>query len=321
MVQITIDGEHAQEVIEQITKICDQGASFEEILAHFRESDHPSLISLLEFLVARNFLVSCECDTAFSKETEQPSDIFYWHFDPHIKPLSRRIRATKIAVVGVNRLGQEIVSSLRHSDFGDIQVIDHPDLFDNRLPNHLDLFSSHAINLEQWETHSGWNSVDCVVVASDIGKCDQLDWWNHTCVGRKVHFLPVILNNIVGYVGPLVISGETACYECLKARENSHMDNASVHRALEHSAPASRKAIGSHPTMYSVLASLATFELVRFYGRTFPGSQGGMVMEVNLLNSTMKRRNVLKVPRCACCSSMKKQPSISPYKNNVIADM
>ena len=321
MVQITIDGEQAQEVIEKIAKICDQGASFGEILAQFREDDHPSLISLLEFLVARNFLVSCGGDPVFPIETEQPSDIFYWHFDPHIEPLFSRIRTTRIAIVGVNGLGQEICSALNRSGFGDIRVIDHPDLCDPRISNQLNISGNHPIAFEQWERCPGWSSTDCVVVASDIGPCDQLRWWNQNCVERKGHFLPVILDNIIGYLGPLVIPGETACYECLIGRENSQMHNAKIRRALEHHAPKSREVTGYHQTTCSVLANLAVFELVRFFGGMFPGPQAGTVLEVNLLTSTLKRRKVLKVPRCVCCSSMNSQPSLSPYKDIVIADV
>ena len=320
MVQITIDGEQAQEVIELIVKFCDQGATFEEILCHFPESDHPSLVSLLEFLVARHFLVSCESDPPCPKETEQPSDIFYWHFDPHIESLTRRIRATKIAIVGVNGLGQEICSALNRSGLGNIKVIDHPDLCDRRISNQLNISESHPIAFEQWERDPDWSSTDCVVVASDIGPCDQLRWWNQICVERKSHFLPVTLDNIIGYLGPFVIPGETACYECLIGRENSQMLNATVRRAVQHHASKSREVTGYHQTTCSVLANLAVFELVRFFGGMFPGPQAGMVLEVNLLTSTMKRRKVLKVPRCACCSSMNKQPSLSPYKDTVIAD-
>jgi bacteriocin biosynthesis cyclodehydratase domain-containing protein len=317
MVQISIDGERAFEVIKQILKHCEQGSTFEQVLSRFSECDHPGVKTLLDFLLARHILVPCEDDAMPTKEEELSTDVFYWHFDPHIKPLCRRVSEARLAVVGINRLGQEIITSLHNSGCTQIQVIDDTGLHDSGFGNHTNQFNK-PINFTQWEKRNHLSSIDCIIVASDIGPCDAFNWWNSLCVERKVYFLPVTLNNLIGYVGPLVVPGETACYECLTERENSQMDNVSIRRAMQLHALEGRKVAGYHPTTCSVLANLAAFEIVRFFSKAIPGPQGGSVVELNLLTSSMSRRKVLKVPRCSCCSSMNSRPPLSPYKDDVI---
>jgi molybdopterin-synthase adenylyltransferase len=36
--------------------------------------------------------------------------------------------------------------------------------------------------------------------------------WNDFCVRNDHAFLPIVLRDLIGYVGPLVIPHKTACY-------------------------------------------------------------------------------------------------------------
>jgi thiazole/oxazole-forming peptide maturase SagC family component len=128
----------------------------------------------------------------------------------------------------------------------------------------------------------------------------------------------VILQNLIGYVGPLVIPGETACYECLRQRQNAHMNDPEVQRASESVTTTDSKVVGFHPSMASVLGDIAAFELTKLYTDGLPLGNIGTQIEVNLLTSEMMTRKVLKVPRCAVCSPLTTRSSATPYKSNFV---
>ncbi len=275
----------------------------------------------MEFLAARNIIIPYERSINPSlPKLENPLDVFHWHFDPSLQTLARRLGTTRIAVVSINTLSQALLSSLRNSGFLHTQLIDHPHFRNEEMFSQMRQSNERPLAFDQWSQHSGWNSVDCIVVCSDIGGRDLLQSWNDLCLTHGKVFLPVVLENLIGYAGPIVIPHETACYECLIGRENSQLRDALVRRAVERVAPAGRDVAGFHPTMVSVLANLAAFELVRFYGECFPGQRGGVLVEMNLLTTTVTTRRVLKLPRCPSCSPMRTVPSVSPYREDLAKD-
>ena len=92
--------------------------------------------------------------------------------------------------------------------------------------------------------------LDCVVATADFSGQQLLRHWNSWCVNRGCTFLPVMLDKGIGCVGPLVVPGETACYECLRARENSNLEDPETRRAAENLVAVVRRSdsmVSSHP--------------------------------------------------------------------------
>jgi thiazole/oxazole-forming peptide maturase SagC family component len=108
---------------------------------------------------------------------------------------------------------------------------------------------------------------------------------------------------MVGYIGPLVIPGDTACLECLRARQNACLTNATERRVAERGAFDGQRVTAYHPAMVGMVAEAAAFELIRFYA-ALPQWKVGRLIELNLLSTAMAHRKVLKAPRCPVCSSL-----------------
>jgi bacteriocin biosynthesis cyclodehydratase domain-containing protein len=316
--QAKIGGEEARDVIEQIVKAAAQGACVKEIVCLFPEIARASVTSLIDFLITRNFLIPFSDDTASPLSSEKSLDIFYWHFEPLMKPISTRVRETRLALVGVNSLTQELLAALGKSHFQDVQVVDDPDFRDSTVAYQWNDKVNPLIGYDHWNRDSSWESIQCMIVCSDVGGGDLFHEWNQLCISHGVYFLPIVLKDLIGFIGPLVLPGETACYECLTRRENSHLDDSTSRRIAERSMPEGRAVIGYHPTMYSVVANLAAFEVLRFFSETLPGPKGGTLIEINLLAMAVQKRKVLKLPRCNACSSMINRPSISLYRNEAV---
>lgn len=132
-------------------------------------------------------------------------------------------------------------------------------------------------------------------------------------MNRTVRFLPVLLKNMIGYVGPMVIPGETACYECLVSRQRSHSVYPDAELRADDVAYAGQMAVGFHPSMATMLGAITAFEISRFYGFSKSEQTPGRFLEVNLFAGTMTGRTVLKVPRCTSCSPLHKisQPNLT----------
>jgi thiazole/oxazole-forming peptide maturase SagC family component len=168
--------------------------------------------------------------------------------------------------------------------------------------------------------HQGWidqidpASIGCVVACSDSGEIEALRDWNRLCVDRNMHFFPVVLQNLIGSVGPFVVPGETACYECIYARQNSHLEDPVSQRAAIALATKGQSSTGFHVTMASLVGDIAACELFKFYSDTVPERNVGRLIQVDLLDTRLNPRKVLKIPRCIVCSPLNARSSMTPYK-------
>ena len=173
------------------------------------------------------------------------------------------------------------------------------------------------IDVDDFDTVEEQHPADCLVATSDFGALPILREWNKYCLDQDIHFLPVWLSRMVGLVGPLVVPRATPCYECLWARENSHMENWKHLRAVDAAAAESQAVAGYLPPMASILADVATIELVKFYSRMLP-PRIGVLVEVNLLKPEMTPRIVLKAPRCPACSPIYTISSVDPSLKHLV---
>lgn len=107
-----------------------------------------------------------------------------------------------------------------------------------------------------------------------------------------------------GKVGPLVGSGQSACYECLRIREDSHRRNYEEHeayrrhlRASEHPDPEAALLPGTA----AMMAGLLSTEAVRFLAG-FAGAVGdAQVLVVDLRRLQVHSEGCLAVPDCPAC--------------------
>ena len=315
------------EIVAHVLKLADEnGLTREEISNQFSPDKRHTAESLIDLLLARRLLVPSELTEPALKVPESSLDIFYWHFGASAVQVTTRLNSQKLVIMGVNNISQRLVSTLSESGIENFQVVDdpwmrNPDLFDdggNLLEARWSPNLIEPVKLSVWENQIDPASVNCIIAASDLGTHQGIRDCNEFCVKNHCHFLPVILKDLTGYVGPLVVPGETACYECLRQRQNAHMNDPEVQRASETITSTDRKVVGFHPSMASILGDIAAFELTKLYSDVLPLRNVGTQIEVNLLTSKMIKRKVLKVPRCAVCSPLATRSSVTPYKSNFV---
>ena len=323
--EFKINGAEARIVIETVLAIATgEGATCDEICELFPLYAHASVASLVEQLTSRRILVNG--DQTASNKVEDNLDIFYWHFGKESRSTTTELNSHRFAILGVTCIARQLVSALAELKFSNFEVIDYPLLRNLRLfddggtiaADQWPLALKQPLGCGKWTEDLQPSLCDCVIATSDFGYSPAFIEWNRFCIERDCHFLPVVLHNMMGYVGPLVIPKDTACFECLQTRQNAHLQSPHLQRAFQEVAFEGQIITGFHPSMTSILGNIAAFELSRFYGGVLPKPQVGRLIEVNLLDTQVVTRKVLKVPRCVACSPLDNRSSVNPYTSPFI---
>lgn len=320
--EIKISGAGAGQAVKALlAAAAGQGATREEMRLLFAAPQRPVVDRLIEQLLARRLLVANS--TADSPPgVETCLDVFYWHFEESAARVIERLNGRPLAILGVNCVARRLAAALSASGWTSFQVVDVPQLRNVRM---FDVDGAVKVQewgerlqppraLEEWKEQTDPESIACVIATSDFGSHPVLCEWNRFCIQHGRHFFPVILQNLIGYVGPLVVPGETACLECLRARQNSQMEDYRTRRAAEEAAFEGQGVAGFHPSMASVLGDIAAVELTKLYGDVLPSWKIGTLIEVNLLATRLEARKVLKIPRCPACSPLNRRSPTSPRK-------
>jgi len=313
--EIRISGARAIEVVPQLLDAAaGKGATRDEIIERFAAPDREEVGKLVDELFKRSILVGGREEPPTS-DVESSLEVFYWHFGQTVRATVDKLNGQSFVLMGVNTISRQIASALDSLGAARIQVVDFHILRNlrlygdagNLLPD--EWVGPAPITYDAWVEGLDTEGIGCLVASSDFGGSHLLREWNEFCIENRVHFLPVILDRFIGSIGPLVIPGETPCYECLRVRENANMDAPELERAAESSAADRQAMTGFHPAMTKVLGELAAMELCKVYGGGLP-SRSGRLIEVNLLGPDISSRRVLKLPRCPVCSPTLKSSGV-----------
>jgi thiazole/oxazole-forming peptide maturase SagC family component len=307
-VELKIGGERAEEVLRTIlNEISTKGATREEICDIFAASDRPAVTYLLDELQKRRMLATIDDAVSTDKAPETELDVFYWHFGEQTKQLTKRLNNQRIVIVGVNSISRQLAISLAISGIENFQVIDYAMLRtqeDGFVNEKWPAFLKPPMDYERWKNDFKPGTLDLLVATSDFGGLRLMRGWNEFCVKNKLKFMSVVLQNLVGYIGPLVIPFETACFECFMSRRDANTEHPDTAHIVEELAFEGRKVTGYHPVMASILGNIAAFELIKFHAGWARMWNVATLIEVNMLADRMKTHKILKVPRCVVCSSL-----------------
>jgi bacteriocin biosynthesis cyclodehydratase domain-containing protein len=312
---VRVEGEASAQIAQALLAVAAEGeATAEELCAPFPPPLRPSVAQLIEALEARRLLA----DAAQPEPAEEtPLDVFYWHFGRQREEVARNLARARITVLGVNCVSRRLVAALLDSGLDTVETVDWTPFGNVRL-----FRRDGTVDPAEWPERLGrpvtwaeWaaagREAGCLVATTDFGGQQLLREWNRRCVATRTPFLPVVLQDLVGTVGPLVIPGESACLECLRARENAQMEDPEARRAAEHAAYPGQVVNAFHPSMASILGDLAAVEIVKFHGQLMRSSLVGNLIEANLAIPEIRTRRVLKLPRCEACGVPARRSPVS----------
>jgi bacteriocin biosynthesis cyclodehydratase domain-containing protein len=321
--KLYVAGIDAVPVVEQLLAIAHstRGATLTAMLAPFPQEQRDHVQSLLEKLVAKRFLA--DADEVAASEDSVPSneDVFYWGQGSSTAQAHANLNQRRFVIVGVNAVSARLAESLSACGVDGITVIDHPALRNMAFFN-----DDSELDPQRWPARVGapvafddWAdgdmAFDGMVATSDFGGLGLMREWNAFCVRERKLFLPVVLQDMMGYVGPLVLPGETPCFECAWTRQSSNMNQPDIERATEPVAYFGQGVDAWLPPMASMLGELAALELVRFCSGVIAGTRTGVMTEVDMLRPELSTRRLLKVPRCRVCGPLTRRATTTGERN------
>jgi bacteriocin biosynthesis cyclodehydratase domain-containing protein len=316
---VQVRGQVAHAAVRGILAACaGEGLGYSEIVETFPDFAQAAAKTLIDELIARRILVGEDHPVQPTDGQEAALDVFRWELGLKKDDAAGRLADQMIAVVGVNWITRRICEDLAAWGIERYIVIDDDRL---RNPEFLDvdgklrapLWPKTLVRLEDgrnWLDRVSRREFGCVVVGSEYRAQELMRDINRVCVDHGVLFMPAILSGSIGFVGPLVVPRETACFECLVARENSNLLSPESEGPLRSAVFRSRGYPGFHPAMASALGDFAAMELIKFTTDAIPWHIGAL-FEINMLSPEMTTRRVLKLPRCPVCGIAEKHPGIS----------
>ncbi|MFD2416231.1 TOMM precursor leader peptide-binding protein [Amycolatopsis pigmentata] len=302
-VEVKITGTGAGEVVRVLlSAFAPPGATPGEVCARFPERDRPAVRNLVDELRQRRLLLPEDVVAEPEDVDAARRDVFHWHFGQQEDTVRGSLSSRRITVIGVNAVSARLLPALSAAGAANVELIDFPQLRNIALRPE-DVSTGQAAEAgPDWLEGADADTVGCVVATSDFGPVPGLRLWNRFCAERRIPFLPVVLDNLIGTVGPLFLLGETPCYECLRARADSHVDDLQARREIENAAFEGQRFAALHPAAATILAELSAVELTRWFGGGRPLTrQAGTLVEVTMAEPAVVTRKVLRVPHCPVC--------------------
>jgi bacteriocin biosynthesis cyclodehydratase domain-containing protein len=138
-------------------------------------------------------------------------------------------------------------------------------------------------------------------VAPAASEAPKLLQWNLVALRRNVRWLVLRpFDGLLSLIGPLIVPGETACYECVLLRLGAHVDYGSDVRRIEGVPPAAR----ATAPLESLAAAVAAQIVLCWLG----GSDLALAGLVHVLETrpllALGSHQALRVPRCPACSAV-----------------
>jgi len=197
---------------------------------------------------------------------------------PQLSPVLTRLRDAQISVVGGAVLGTTAAETLRASGFDNITRCED-------IPEQAPAVGQYALVL--------------ATPASD--EIDDLVRWNEVMLAGSTTWLPVLpYDGLFAAVGPLIVPWETACYRCYLSRKAAALGVPTI-------VDSQRKRSGIFPTgpaLGTFLAALASMVVSRWVAIRDPFLPGRMLaLDFGYEGPRLQGHDVLRVPRCAACST------------------
>ncbi|UII21553.1 hypothetical protein [Fulvivirga ligni] len=316
---MAISDKNALIIIKVIQKALLQGPkTITELTQLFTGAVQNLIRDFVEHLITKKYLIPESDGQEHLHNEESPQDIFYWHFNLHQADIAKVLNEQVWAFIGINELNKRLIQSLFAEGKESFIVVDDPSLRNVKYYDDqheiIDAFwkDDRIEKVSEEEFIREPNDIGFMVAASEFGSFYLLESWNAYAVKNAIPFYPLLLQNMVGYAGPLVIRDEGACLECVKLRQNSASHNFAEKRLTEKFASQGQHVVAYHQSMVNILAEVGAFDLVRFKSNI--QWDLSTMCEVDLLSSTMTKRKLMKAPRCPVCSALDSQPLVNIHK-------
>jgi len=277
---VVLQGAAVRKLLPHLLRLLDGTRTVDELVDRLGAAARPAIEHALETLALQGLLVEGP-DAAPDVRATAHAFAAAYRLTP--ARVAERLRGAVIGVVGEAIAGAEIARLLLAAGAGQVRRC-------------------------SWD--QGDDEVDLAVVTPAVDEIPLLGSWNHTALGDGTRWLPVRpFDGRLAAVGPLVIPGESCCYECLLLRRAANVEYGEDLARIE----AAPLAATADPAFEALVVGVAAHMVLRWiagHDRTVPGVL--YAVEIQPL-PTITDHSVLRVPRCPVCSSAERFAPVLPW--------
>jgi len=147
------------------------------------------------------------------------------------------------------------------------------------------------------------NKVDLVLASTQQPWREAAARTNELAIDSSTPFAHAEVTGYDIIVGPTVIPGDTACYECYAHHRNQNVKETEAFDAFMDDATGREDVVAERLPFTQIAAGLLVTDIVNVlcYGRGFTT---GTVITYNMIDLTTETNDVLRLPRCNACSEL-----------------
>lgn len=208
-----------------------------------------------------------------------------------------RLQSSTVTLVGSGRTATFLASDAAELGVGDVRFV-HLGA-ERRPPGFGDATGVEVCDRDGLS--EAVESSDLVVHAADRPHPDALERLNRLVHEAETPLLVGQVAGLDGVVGPTILPGETACYECFRRRRYANVEAPEGYRAYEEVVGDATDAPGPNlPGFGHVVAGCLELELVNQLSSGF-GFTVGRIVHYDFSDLSVEANDVLRMPRCSVC--------------------
>ncbi len=279
---VVFEGESATRLLPELLPLLDGTRGLDDVQAAFGASAAPAIANALA-LLARHGLLS-EGPAVGSGSAAGTASVLSATGGRRAAPAAvfRSLGKTCVDVVGSSRLVEDVARCLLRSGVGGVIRVG----WDDRPSDAL------------------------AIVAPRPEELPLLAGWSEAAIKADTSWIPVLpFDGRMAAIGPLIVPGETCCWECFRLRRASNLDWSGEFWALEN-VPARYP---TTPALDSVVAGVTTWLALRWVALRDADLPGVMVAVEHDHGLALDRHVVYRVPRCRVCGGLERMGAPLPW--------
>jgi len=324
---LVLEGREVANIAARVLALLNGSSTCEDIVASFSEDLRENVRLMLEILERQGLLDSIDEPPAnpFQSHLKAQARFFRYLSGDSANGLEK-LTGSRVLIVGSEPSGIVAARELAAAGVGKLHMSTNNELPEDASPEQLQAFEhSSAQELShELSTSAPWCRVtvgsqkgaeallaECSVVPWDllIGAMSPDDlagrWkWARLANQGKLPSLFASYNSLECFVGPLVIPGKTACWNCARLRLLANAEYPWAAHALQHTllkVNHNRPIVSAFCPMASLSGQLLALEALKFLSGFTQSLIEGQVLVQNLITLKASLHPVIPLPWCEVC--------------------
>jgi ribosomal protein S12 methylthiotransferase accessory factor len=276
----TLSGGSVDDFLRRALPLLDGTRDAEQIGSAFPDYSRESVVALLDQL-ERHGIVQSEAGIQAPRLDELRAFLASWNRGA--RDLASAVESARVAVIG----------STDWATSAHVQLLEA-----GMTPEHL------VLPEEDEPSFAALHDVSLLIVAAHPDDLRLLDRVARIADKAGVRYLVAQVEGLKAILGPVVVPGETACWECLRRRQLANRfdfeESAQLHAALLSGVAPRRRPLGP-PGASTLVASLIVIECVKLLSGYTPSQLVGRQLEIDLVTLAARTHDVIRLPWCDVC--------------------